>query len=446
VKLAASGGVSSPCWRPAAPGGKFRWFPRFQSVPSSEVPGPLTALGVTFPTRDPARFGPLVKERVAAHFAARGLSDKANGAMVAKTILLLLLTFGSYGLILSGWVPPAGMLALAMVMGVGMAGLGFSVAHDALHGAYSHRPGVNRALGLVFDLVGANGYMWQITHNVVHHTYTNITGVDEDLTVSPLLRLSPEAPHRPIHRFQHWYALLAYGLATLFWVFVKDYKYFLKRDLGPYRNRRHPPGAVATLLAGKAVYYGWVLVVPLLVLDVPWWGVGLGFVLMHLTAGIILGVVFQLAHVVEGVEYLEPDETGVMESAWMIHEMRTTSNFGRGNRLLTWYVGGLNHQVEHHLFPRVCSVHYPALSRIVEATARECGVPYHEHPTLRAAVRSHWRMLRRLGAGGEGQGSRDESPSTLVPRPSSLRPPSGSPPALSPQTGPPRSESYRRLA
>ncbi len=357
----------------------------------------MTVAAVTFPSRDCARFGPEVKRRVAEYFASRGLSDKATPAMVVKTVMLLTLTFGSYGLILSGWFGPWGMLGLAVLMGVGVAGVGFAVAHDALHGAYSRRSWINRTLGLAFDLLGANGYMWKITHNVIHHTYTNIHGVDEDLTVSPLLRLSSEAPRLPIHRWQHWYAIFAYSLSTLFWVFVKDFKYFLQRDLGPYQNKKHPAGEVGILIGTKLLYLGWAIVLPLTLLPVPWWQFAIGFLAMHLTAGAILGIVFQLAHVVEGAEQLAPDAAGAMDSAWIIHEMRTTSNFGRDNRLLSWYVGGLNYQVEHHLFPRVCSVHYPAISPIVESVARECGVPYHAHPTFLAAVRSHLRTLRRLG-------------------------------------------------
>ena len=317
--------------------------------------------------------------------------------MVVKTIALLAMTFGSYGLILSGWFNLWQMLGLAFFMGVGVAGLGFAVAHDALHGAYSDRPWVNRMLGLVFDLLGANGYMWKITHNVIHHTYTNITGVDEDLTVSPLLRLSPESPRLGIHRFQHWYAIAAYSTSTLFWVFAKDFKYFLQKDLGPYKDKKHPAGEIALLIGSKIFYVLWAIVVPLLVLDVTWWQFLIGLLVMHLTAGAILGVVFQLAHVVEGPDYPLPDATGAMDNAWMIHEMKTTANFGRDNRLLSWYVGGLNYQVEHHLFPRVCSVHYPAISPIVEEVAKECGVPYYAQPTFMSAVRSHLRMLRTLG-------------------------------------------------
>jgi linoleoyl-CoA desaturase len=132
---------------------------------------------------------------------------------------------------------------------------------------------------------------------------------------------------------------------------------------------------------------------------VTWWQFAIGWLTMHLVAGGILGIVFQLAHVVEDTTHPEPDQAGRMSAAWMVHEMETTSNFGRYNRLLNWYVGGLNFQIEHHLFPKVCSIHYPAISEIVKATAAEHGIVYNEHATLRDAVRSHYRMLERLGRG-----------------------------------------------
>jgi linoleoyl-CoA desaturase len=352
---------------------------------------------ITFSARDATGFVKAVQARVPAYFAERGLPDKGGARMAVKSATLLALTVTPYALILSGRYPPLVMLGLAALMGVGLAGIGFAVAHDALHGAYSHSPRINALMGFTFDLFGANGYMWKITHNVIHHTYTNIDGVDEDLAVSPLLRLSPSAPLKPWHRFQHLYGWLAYGFATLFWVFVKDYKYFLQRDLGPYRDIRHPKKEWAVLIAGKLLHYGWSLAIPLWVLPIPLWQVLLGVLVMHLTAGTILGVVFQLAHVVEGVDYPAPDAGGAMEHAWLVHEMATTANFAPGAGLLSWYVGGLNYQIEHHLFPKVCSLHYPEISRIVKRAAEEYGVTYHERPTLASAIASHYRMLNRLG-------------------------------------------------
>jgi linoleoyl-CoA desaturase len=352
---------------------------------------------VAFPNRGAAAFVRDIKTGVAAYFETNRRSTKATWSMWLKTFLLFALVAGSYAAIMSNRFSPLAMLGLAVLLGVGIAGVGFSVSHDALHGAYSDSPKINYLLGLSFDVIGANSYMWKITHNVIHHTYTNIEGVDEDIDLSPFVRLSPGTPFRRRYRFQHLYAFLAYGLAMLFWVFVKDYRYFLRRNLGPYRNRHNPPGEVAMLLATKLFHYGWTIVLPLLVLRIHWWQFLIGYLAMTLTAGVILGVIFQLAHVVEGTDYPLPDEQGAMENAWLVHQMRTTSNFAPRNHLLSWYVSGLNYQIEHHLFPKVCSVHYPAISRVVRQAAATHGVPYHEQPTLLRAIRSHYRMLKQLG-------------------------------------------------
>ncbi len=356
---------------------------------------------MTFASQSEDPFTREVKERVAGYFAEKNLSTKATAGVVVKTFVLLLVTFGSYGLILSGQFSPLVMLFLAVVMGVGIAGIGFGICHDALHDAYSTKPWVNRGLGWIFDICGASGYLWKITHNIIHHTYTNIHGVDEDLEISTFVRASPHGEWRPYHRYQQWYAFALYGLSTLNWVFMKDYKHLLRRDLGPFKNCVHPPGAVAWLIGSKLIYYSWTIVIPILVLDLAWWQFLIGFLAMNLTAGFILGIVFQLAHIVEGPEHPLTDTGGKIDRAWYLHEMATTSNFACENRFLTWYVGGLNYQVEHHLFSKVCSVHYPALRPIVQEVARKYHVPYHEAPSLFAAVHSHHLMLKRLGRSAE---------------------------------------------
>ncbi|MEZ4586859.1 MAG: fatty acid desaturase [Gemmatimonadales bacterium] len=237
--------------------------------------------------------------------------------------------------------------------------------------------------------------------------HTNIDGVDEDLTVSPLLRLSPGAPLRGVHRFQHVYAFLAYGMATVFWVFVKDFKYFFQRNLGPYQDKRHPTGEWINLFVTKAIYYSWSIVLPLMVLSLPWWQFAIAYLVMHLTAGAILGIVFQLAHVVEGTEHPLPDGEGRMEHQWLPPPRDgDDSNFARENRLLTWYVGGLNYQVEHHLFPKICSEHYPAIGPIVELGGQAARgappLPAHLHgggPVALSAAPAAWSCARAASAG-----------------------------------------------
>jgi linoleoyl-CoA desaturase len=352
---------------------------------------------IRFANKDAQAFVKEVRSRAADHFRTTGQSRHATPSVVLKTVIMLATTFGSYALIMTGLLSLPQMWALTFLMGVGMAGVGFNVSHDALHGAYSSHPWINRLLGFSFDVVGANGYMWKITHNVVHHTYTNVHDVDEDLSVSPLLRLSPGSRHYWFHRYQHVYGLLAYGLATLNWLFAKDFQQFLKRDIGPYTDKVHPAKEIAILIGCKALTFTWMIVLPLVFLEVTWWEFAVGFLTAHITAGVTMGVIFQLAHVVEGPEFLLPDDEGDMEYTWMVHQMRTTANFASRNRVLSWYIGGLNYQIEHHLFPQTCSVHYRDLAPIVRDAAASHNIPYHDNPTLGKAIASHFRMLRRFG-------------------------------------------------
>lgn len=352
---------------------------------------------VTFNNKIDKEFSRAVKKRVNAYFEEKGISKHANAAMVIKTITILALYWVPFVLILTAGFSVEVMWLLCLIMGIGFAGIGFSITHDALHGAYSSNPTVNNIVGTMFDLVGANGYIWKITHNIIHHTYTNIHGHDEDLEVAEFIRLSPHSEYKPVHRFQHVLAFPAYSFATIFWVFVKDYWYFFKSPLGPYENKKHPTKEWVKLIITKIIVYTLTIVLPLMLLDITWWQYLIGFLTVHLTAGLILGIIFQLAHVVESTTHPLPNEENMIENHWVIHEMLTTNNFARRNKVLCWYVGGLNFQIEHHLFPKICSIHYPDISPIVEETAKEFGVPYNCHETFLEAIASHYRTLKKFG-------------------------------------------------
>lgn len=355
------------------------------------------AVKVRFDQSQAKAFTKEVRAEVNQYFKAKGISQHANFSMVLKTILLLGTYFGAYALIMLGGFFIWGMWALCLTMGVAMAGIGFSVSHDALHGSYSSNDKLNSVLGLSFDLLGANGYIWKITHNVIHHTYTNIHGHDEDLEVADFVRLSPHTPYKPIHRFQHVLAFPAYSFATIFWLLIKDVKYFFAKKLGPYEDKKHPAKEWVILIVTKIIVIAYMIVLPLMLLEITWWQWLIGFLTVHLTAGLILGVIFQLAHVVEDTEHPTYDETGLVHNAWLVHELETTNNFARRNKILSWYIGGLNYQIEHHFFPKVCHVHYPEISHIVKRTAEKYGFPYHEHDTFAAAVSSHYRTLKKFG-------------------------------------------------
>jgi linoleoyl-CoA desaturase len=356
----------------------------------------MKSIGIKFSNKDSREFTRVLKREVNAYFEENQISQRANNAMKLKTVALLSLVVVPYGLILSNQFSVWSMWGLVVLTALGVAGVGFSVTHDALHGSYSSNRKVNSVLGFALDFLGGSSYIWKLRHNVMHHTYTNIQGADVDLDVSIFIRLSPGSRHHPMQRYQKFYAFFAYCFATLHWVLVKDYINIFRRSMGPYRDIEHSRGQVALVIGMKLLYYFNTIALPLLVLDLTWWQFAIGLFTFHFTAGFILTVVFQLAHVVEGPSHYATEGDELMEDAWMIHQLRTTSNFARTNKPLSWFIGGLNYQIEHHLFPKICSIHYPAISPIVKRVAHEYGVPYFEQPTLRAAIVSHYRVLERL--------------------------------------------------
>lgn len=339
-----------------------------------------------------------VQKEVGDYFSSNNISRNANTAMVVKTILFLGGLPVLYYLIVFGQFSLGVTFGLTILIGMCQAFIGFNVAHDAIHGSYSSNARVNKILSYSFNIMGANAYVWKITHNVVHHTYTNIPGHDEDLDIAPgLVRLSRLEEKKPIMRYQHLYAFLLYGLASLSWVFRKDYVKFFQSKIGQTDNTNHPRKEYYKLFFFKALYYTMFIVVPLVVMDITWWQFIIGFLCMHLAEGLVLGLVFQLAHAVEETDFPEPDSEGSMEESWAVHQMHTTANFSRKSPVAAFFCGGLNFQIEHHLFANICHIHYPEISKIVKRTALKHGVPYHENVTLFDALSSHYRILKRLG-------------------------------------------------
>ncbi|MFC5410757.1 fatty acid desaturase family protein [Larkinella bovis] len=347
-------------------------------------------------TRSP--FFATVRQRVDAYFKEKDLSTHANGAMWTKALFFLGGYLTLYGLLLSNQFGPWAMLALCVGLGAFAAFIGFNISHDALHGAFSSKGWINRLLGDTFYLLGANPYVWKITHNVVHHTYTNIPGHDEDIEIAPgLIRVDTDEPLRPWQRFQHYYAFPLYGLASLSWVFRKDYLKFFKAQIGQYDNSVHPRQQYIMLFASKAAYYFFFLVLPYWLLDITLGQLAIGFVVMHVVEGLIIGLVFQLAHVVEGTAFPVPTEGVGIQEAWAVHQLRTTANFAPRSAIAAFFCGGLNRQIEHHLFPKICHIHYPALTAIIRQTAQDFDLPYLENPSFFSALRSHYRLLKLLG-------------------------------------------------
>ena len=355
---------------------------------------------IKFAALNKSMFFPTLKKRVDQYFADHQKSRYANKTMVVKTIVLISAYIFPY-LILLAFTPPLGVsLFLWLLMGVAVSGIGMSIMHDANHGAFSKNPLVNKWLGYTINLAGAGVTNWKLQHNILHHTYTNIANVDEDIKDRGVIKLSPHEKVHGLHRFQWCYAFLFYGILTLYWVVLKDfiqYCQFIKSGVNrqtKLKNRQ----MLISLIVMKLIYFIIFFAIPTLVFNIAFGHILAGFLLMHFAAGLVLTVIFQLAHSVEGTQHPLPDKNGVIEKDWAIHQLETTVNFSPRNKWLSWYIGGLNFQIEHHLFPKVCHVHYPKLAPIVKQTAIEFGLTYLENKNFITAVKSHVASLKRFGS------------------------------------------------
>ncbi|MCU0341480.1 MAG: acyl-CoA desaturase [Spirosomaceae bacterium] len=352
---------------------------------------------IRFVNKDKNQFFSTLKARVDAYFVENNLSKHANATMIWKTVILLACYFVPFvWLLVFQPVWPLSLLLWAL-MGFGVAGIGMSIMHDANHGAYSANELVNKWMGHTLNLAGGSVCNWKMQHNVLHHMFTNIVPLDEDIKDRAILKFSPHAAPKPIHKFQKFYAFVFYGILTLYWVVAKDFvQHFQFMQSGVNTDSKSENGwMLAKIIFDKILYFGVIIGLPIM-LGISAGQVILGFLLMHFIAGIVLTVVFQLAHTVEGTDHPIP-QNGIIENDWAIHQLRTTVNFSRDNKLLSWYLGGLNFQVEHHLFPKICHVHYPNIAPIVKQTAEEFGLEYMENPTFMSALASHIAALERFG-------------------------------------------------
>jgi linoleoyl-CoA desaturase len=343
-------------------------------------------------------FSETLKKRVNEYFKSNNISQKGNFWMYLKAFILLTTYILSFVILIL--FPIGSWLGILMVilMGIGEAGIGMSVMHDAAHGAFSKRKWVNSLFASTMFILGSNVFNWKIQHNLLHHTYTNIYGYDQDISTKAAIRLCDHAPLKKYHRFQFIYAFLLYGLMTISKLF-SDINQLLEfnRSGITKEQKRNGKRELVVLILSKIVYFAILIVLPILYSSFSWWKVLIGFLLMHLTAGIIMSVIFQMAHVVEGTEQPLPDEIGIIHHDWLVHQLRTTANFAPRNIILNWYVGGLNFQVEHHLFSNICHIHYRKIAPIVQQTALEFGIVYNVKPTFLKALKSHVKRLKELG-------------------------------------------------
>jgi len=328
------------------------------------------------------------------HFFKETNQSKAgDDRLHRKAMIIAAMYVGSYLAIYA--LPGAWQLLAWALHGVATALVGYNIMHDGAHESFSSSRRTNRLMALTFNLIGSNRYYWAQKHNRSHHAFTNVDEADEDIDAMGLFRMSPHQPHRKFHRYQHYYVWFLYLITTLFWFFALDFKAYTRQKIAArdYSQRMKFADHVE-FWASKAIYLTLYLLLPAAAFGAE---ITLaGFLLMHAFLGFLFAVVFQLAHVVDKAEFPRPDAQGSMPDEWAVHQMRTTVDFATDSRFLTWALGGLNFQAEHHLFPRISHVHYPDLHPLVEKKAQELGYELRSYPTMWAALVGHYRHMKAM--------------------------------------------------
>jgi linoleoyl-CoA desaturase len=348
-------------------------------------------------TEKQQEFAAVLQKKVFDYFKENRISTKGNLTLVVQTIIMFAIYIVPFIVIITTHINILLAILMTVLMGIGLAGIGMCVMHDAVHNAYSKKKWVNKIMGFSMYLLGANVFNWKIQHNYLHHAFTNIDGYDQDISSKGPIRASQHAPFRKIHRYQHIHIFFFYGLLTISKL-VKDFRQLAEFNRTGYTQQHHinPAFEYVKMVFRKIIYLLVIIGLPLLITRFYWWQILLGFIIMHWVAGFLLSTFFQMAHVVEGAEQPLPNSDGVIDNEWVVHELRTASDFNRNSLFLNWYIGGLNFQIEHHLFPGICHVHYRKIAPIVEKTAKEFGYNYNLKPNFIKAFRSHLRRLKEL--------------------------------------------------
>lgn len=346
----------------------------------------------------PHSFHSELKRRISTYFEEVGAATTGNYTLFIKAVFLMVcFVFLYVHLVFFTPIVPIAIIE-CVLLGVIVAAIGFNVMHDGAHGSFSKYKFVNQLAAFSLNILGGNSFMWNVKHNVIHHAYTNIDGVDDDIDIQPWMRMSSTQKKLSLHKYQHVYFWILYSLLYFLWIFVLDYQKYFKQQVGSMPLKK-------MTLSDHLVFWGFKIFHAFLFVGLPIYLLGftswiIGFFLFTLVAGLILSIVFQLAHTVEHTHFPVPDvNTGRLEDEWAVHQLKTTANFATNNRFVSWFVGGLNFQIEHHLFPKISHVHYPAISKIIRKACEDYGVIYIEYPKVRYAVASHVAFLRQMGRG-----------------------------------------------
>ncbi|MDH5365828.1 MAG: fatty acid desaturase [Cyclobacteriaceae bacterium] len=336
------------------------------------------------------------KKRVNDYFMEIGEIGKKNIFLYFKAILFLSIHVILYLLLLKSeniWIAASCMI----LMGPMSILIGINIAHDGAHGAISKYKIVNKFFLSLLDFLGANSYMWKNRHVHSHHLYPNILNSDADLKQNPLIRIFPNDELKSYHRYQYLYAPFLYLLYTMNWLLFRDFHDFTAEKIGSFKIKQHPKNEFLKLLLFKSIYLSYILIVPVIYSNLSISAIILSYILMNFSASILITLALIPSHVAENSLFPLPDEKGMMPNSWSHHQVLTIIDFATKNRFLNFFFGGFNHHVAHHLFPKICHIHYPKITPIIKQTAQEFGLKYNYEDSFINAYISHFKLLKNNG-------------------------------------------------
>ena len=351
---------------------------------------------ITFPPEKDNFYAEL-REEVSRYFKESGFTPYGNRAMHIKVAAMLLVYFGLYASMLLTASAFHELLVWYALIGVWGVFLGLNVGHDAAHFALFKSRRWNKVFLLVFDLLGTNSFNWKNRHVGAHHLFPNIMDYDSDIQQSEVVKIFPKDKHRVMHKVQWAYMPFVYMIYIFRWVVYRDFKDIFTRRIGGFDNSNYPAKEIVKMVLFKFGYFGYIVVVPKMILGFSWGQVFGAFFLLTVFASLTITMVLLSTHVGEHANFPEPNADGVMPHAWSRHHMMTAGDFATDSMVVTHLFGGFNHHVIHHLFQHICHIHYPELTKILIRVASLHGVEYRSEKHMFSSMYSHFKLLYNNG-------------------------------------------------
>lgn len=272
-----------------------------------------------------------------------------------------------------------------------------NVVHDAVHNTIFKNRRQNELYVYLFDIMGANSFIWKTRHVLFHHNYPNVNGWDTDIDQSALVKVAPQAPSSRLHKYQHIYLPFIYPLFLFNWLLIRDFKDFFSKQRIVHKKIDIPFIEYIKLFFFKTLFFTYMLILPVFVFHIAWSAVLPAFITMIFTASIFALIVLLPPHANIASEFPEPDENRILPYGWFLHMLKTTNDVKGENWFTRFVLGNFNYHIVHHLFPNIHHSFYPQITEKLKLISQENNLPYRSYP-LGTSLKMHYLLLKNNSA------------------------------------------------